>query len=131
MDTFQLVSDNVDELILKETNIDMKEITDDLEHISYIWEQLANYIYDQGITIDQINNDLETVENNVEEGTNQIEKAVMYAKDRLIIVRDISLVVGGGILGGLGFLAGPLVGAGTVLGGAAVGGAAVAKLHIK
>jgi hypothetical protein len=58
-----------------------------------------------------------------------LEKARKYVKDRLIMVRDISIVVGGGILGTGGFLLGPIVGVGTVIAGGVAGGAVVTGLH--
>ena len=131
MNVLEPIENSVDYLIWLETEESMQEITEDLEHIGYIWQKLASYIHDQGKSLESTDQKMETIESNVKEGTDQIEQAVNYAKDKLIIVRDISLVIGGGILGTLGLLGGPIVGAGTVVGGAAVGGAIVAKLHLK
>lgn len=66
---------------------------------------------------------------NTQEGTKSLRKAGEYIKDRAVILRDVALVVGGGVLGTAGFLLGPLVGIGTIVAGVAGGSAAVATIH--
>ena len=114
---------------IRENNESMRELEKEVGTISEIFIMLGNLIHDQKESIDQVDNVVDKTEANVNDGTSDIVKAVSYAKDKFIIARDIALVVGGGILGTAGLLFGPLVGIGTIAGGAAAGGAAAAGIH--
>lgn len=114
---------------IRENNESMRELEKEVGTISEIFIMLSNLIHSQKEPLEKVDNVVDTVESNIDKGTRDIAKAVSYAKDKFIIARDIALVVGGGILGTAGLLFGPLVGIGTIAGGAAAGGAAVAGIH--
>lgn len=122
--------DNVDMLILEESNHDIKEIEQDMVHIASIWEQLADYIHIQGKEIDQANTQIENTEENTTNAVDNLEKASEYAKDKFIIARDVAIIIGGGVVGTGGFLAGPLIGVGTIAAGISAGIATVKGLHV-
>lgn len=117
------------EIILKERNEEMKELCLEMESLSESWLAVSNLIHFQGEKLDMIDEEIEKVVENTETAKISLEKSVSHVRDRLIMVRDIAIVTGGGILGVPGFLLGPLVGIGTVVAGIAGGSAAVVGLH--
>ena len=120
---------DVDHQIIVERNESIHDLNQDMAILSETWKYLSSMIYDQGEQLDIVEKDTEKAEINTTEGVVQLEKAKSLVKDRLIMVRDIALVVGGGILGIGGFFLGPIVGISTVIAGGAAGGATAAGIH--
>lgn len=123
-----LIDKEIDEKIINETNEQIGEINNDLITISEIWTTLSHMIKSQGDTLNIANNNVEMTDISISDTVIHLTKAKEYHSFPYLI-RDIALVVGGGVLGTVGFLLGPFVGVGTVIAGAAGGGAAVAGIH--
>lgn len=126
-----LIADDmeVDYIIIKELNDSMHNISKSMESIAETYIMLGSMINDQGEDIDIASKHINESTINTDKGLDNLEKAGIYVKSRLIIVRDMAIVIGGGLLGGAGFILGPIVGIGTVIGGVASGGALVAGIH--
>ena len=124
-----LSDDEVDYHIAVERNQSIHEINRDIEDLAETWTMVSSLVEEQGENINIIENQIQNTVINTEQGVINLERANEYVKDKIIIIRDISIVVGGGILGAGGFLLGPLVGIGTVIAGSAAGGAVVTGLH--
>lgn len=128
--TNELISDDeVDKNIISERNQSIHEISQEVEELTNTWNLISKLIYDQGENLNVAENHVEMTEINTNEAVNNLKKAGDHMRDRLIVARDISIVIGGGVIGLPGFLLGPFVGIGTVIAGGAAGGAAVAGLH--
>jgi len=115
--------------IIKERNNEMKELLIEMEILNSSWTSVSELIHFQSSSIDQASENIEKVVKDTEESKNSLEKSVGYARDRIIMIRDIAIVTGGGVLGLSGFLLGPFIGLGTMAAGLAGGGATVAGLH--
>jgi archaellum component FlaC len=120
---------NQNQIILKERNEELKELYVEMENLSQSWSAVSQLIHFQGESLNEIDEEMEKVVENTEAAKINLEKSVNHIRDRLIMVRDIAIVTGGGMLGITGFLLGPLVGMGTVVAGIAGGSAAVVGLH--
>lgn len=117
--------------LIKERNKEIKELMTEMEILSSSWSSISELIHFQGQSLDILDQEMEKVKENTEKGKISLEKSVDYVSNRLIVVRDVSIVVGTGLLGMTGFLLGPLVGIGTLAAGIAGGSVAVAGLHNK
>jgi len=120
---------NQNQIILNERNEKLKELYVEMENLSQSWSAVSDLIHFQGESLNEIDGEMEKVVENTEQSKINLEKSVEHIRDRLIMVRDIAIVTGGGMLGITGFLLGPLVGIGTVVAGIAGGSAAVVGLH--
>lgn len=116
---------------IRENNESIREIETEVGLITEIFTMFSKLIHTQGETINEVDEKINVIETDVSIGTVNIIKASTYVKDKFVIARDVALVVGGGILGTAGLLLGPFIGIGTIVGGAAAGGAAVAGIHKK
>lgn len=121
--------DEIDHQILRERNEQIRELNEEILHIHEAFATLASMIETQGETLEVSTKNIQTAELETTQATQHLQKAANYQRNTLIMIRDVSLVVGGGVLGTVGFLLGPLVGIGTVIAGAAGGGAVVAGIH--
>ena len=84
---------------------------------------LSNMIHEQG---ESINNVLEMTQNsadNTVSGVNDLKTAKDMTPNNLNVLRNIAIVVGGCVLGSVGFILGPFIGLSTVIAGASLGGA--------
>jgi hypothetical protein len=124
-----IVDDEIEYNIIAERNQSVNELHKEMENLSETWNLAARLIMDQGEHLDVAEINVEKSEKNTSESVKLLEKAREHVKDRIIMIRDISIVVGGGILGVSGFLLGPMVGISTVIAGSAAGGAVVTGLH--
>lgn len=131
MDVQKYIRDDedVDLKIIIERNRDIEELSDETLMIADIMQNLSMMINDQGEKIEIVEHKIDQVSENIKEGLDGLKGASNYITDRIKIFRDVSIVVGGGILGTAGFLLGPIVGIGTVVAGIAGGSAAVAGIH--
>jgi len=120
---------DVDIEICHERHNSIIELERDMTDIAVIWSHLSEMIDIQGQDVDTVEKQIETTVKETSEGVSQLEQAAEYLKGKYVIVRDVSLVVGGGILGAAGLFLGPLVGVGTILAGVSAGGATVAGIH--
>ena len=120
---------DIDHHIIAERKQSIHDIHRDMIDLADSWGFLSSIINEQGDKINVIEKETEKVEANTTEGVSQLEKASILIKDRLIIFRDIALVVGGGLLGAGGLFLGPIIGFGTIIAGGAAGGAAAAGFH--
>jgi len=126
-----LVSDYIDVQyrIAKERNESISDLHKDMTTISEISTMLGFMINEQGENLETISTQIEDTVINTEIGKKNLEKAAEYMKDGMVLIRDISIIIGGGVLGTTGFFLGPIVGIGTVVGGVAGGSAVVAGIH--
>lgn len=128
--THPLISDDeIDYHIIAERNQSFHEIAQDMESLAETTEILSKLVYEQGEDLDVAEENIDHAVINTETALNHLERASEYVKDRIIIARDIGIVVGGGLLGAGGFILGPFVGIGTMIAGGAAGGAVVTGLH--
>jgi len=128
LDHMEVIED-VDHKIALERHNSLIELEQNINDIGYIQTELAKFVYLQGESIDEVAENIETAERETSEGVTNLEQAAEYVKDKFIILRDISIVTAGGLLGAAGLFAGPLIGAGTIVAGVSAGGAAVAGIH--
>ncbi len=124
-----IVDDEINHKIALEQNESIHDLEQDMVHLSEMCANLSSMVGEQGETLDIPKNQIEQTLVDTEEGVKHLEKARTYIKSRLVMARDIAIIVGGGILGSAGFLLGPFVGIGTIVAGVAGGGAAVAGIH--
>lgn len=115
--------------IIRERNNEMKELLIEMELLNSSWSSISELIHFQSFSIDQASENIEEAVKDTEESKNSLAKSANYARDRIIMIRDIAIVTGGGVLGLSGFLLGPFIGLGTMAAGLAGGGATVAGLH--
>lgn len=115
--------------MIKERNNEIKDLLTEMEMLNSSWSSISELIHFQGSFLDKASENIVKCEKDTEEIKNSLAKSVDYARDRIVMIRDIAIVTGGGILGLSGFLLGPLIGLGTMAAGLAGGGAAVAGLH--
>ena len=90
----QLDLDELQELREREEAV--RRIESDIVDVNQIFNELALLVQDQGETIDTIDANIGTALNQVEEGTNQLEKAVVYqqkARKKMIILIAILLIL--------------------------------------
>lgn len=120
---------DVDQHIMAERTESIHDIQRNMLDLNSTWIFLSSMISDQGENIDIVEQQTVDAEENTTEGVIHLEKAVDLSKDRLIMIRNISLVVGGGILGAGGLFFGPLIGVGTIIAGGAAGGAAATGIN--
>jgi hypothetical protein len=125
----ELNDEEVDLKIMEETKKSVHELEKDLSDIAYIWTKLAEHIEEQGDNLEQVDKSIQTTEENIEMGNEHIHMAGEYIKNKFILIRDISIIASGGILGSAGLLAGPIIGLGTIVAGLSAAGAAVAGIH--
>ena len=126
-----LIADDmgVEYRIIKERNDSIHDIHKSMESISETYMMLGSMVHDQGEDLDIASRHIDESVINTDEGVDNLEKAGVYVKDNLIVVRDMAIVFGGGLVGAAGFFLGPIVGIGTVIGGVASGSALVAGIH--
>ncbi len=120
---------NVENNIIAERNDSIHDLHLSIVDMNDSWVMLADMVNDQRENLDIASNNIEISKLETDKGVNNLEEASVFVKDKLIMIRNISLIVGGGILGSSGFLLGPIIGVGTVIAGSAMGGAAVAGLN--
>ena len=123
------LDNNINHNIINERNNSIHDLCNDISDMNESFIMLADMINDQGENLDTASNHIEMSELETTEGVNNLREASEFVKNKLIMIRNISLIVGGGILGASGFLFGPVIGIGTVIAGSAAGGATVAGLN--
>ena len=128
-DILLMDDEEIDHKILKERNESIQNLEQDITDISDIWSSLASMVNIQGEEIDMVDHQVEVSVTNTNDGLIQLKKSKNLLKDRLSMVRDVALVIGGGILGTPGFLLGPIIGVGTVIAGASAGGITAFGIH--
>ncbi|ARF09520.1 hypothetical protein Indivirus_1_143 [Indivirus ILV1] len=98
---------NVDELLIKERNEEIKSLEEELINLRDSMKILASMIDDQGEIIDIVEKKIEETAITTEETVKIIEK-IPNKKD--IIIRNVKIVsgviIGGAILGGIGSIFG-------------------------
>lgn len=120
---------DIDEIIIKERNKSILEISQELEHVVDTYNIISTMIDNQKDNININLNKVENIEITINEATIDLEKSVDHDYKRLIMIRDISIVAGGGILGLSGFILGPIIGVGTIVGGMILGGVMVIGIN--
>jgi len=111
--------DEVDFAILQERNTEIAKIEQDTLSISEIMKDLAYLIYDQGEDLKVGEKQIENVVEATGEGLSHLERALKFTEKTRGLIVDASTIVAGTGLGALGFLASPVVGVPTLLGGLA------------
>jgi hypothetical protein len=116
METIQEVYDkeDIDVKIVEERNYEIKTLSEDLIHISEIFQELATLLNFQGEKVDAIGEQIEHISENISEGTTFLENTERFVKLREIL-RDVGILAGGLSLGSIGFLGGPIIGSATLI----------------
>ena len=130
-DQFNSFFDDVDEIILDETNSTVRKLCQDIEGLNDIFKTLSSIINNQGNLIDESEKNIEKSTIETELGTENLQVAVYENNNKLKRVRNVILVVVGGICGASGFFLGPVVGIGGVAAGITLGSAAAYGVHKK
>ena len=115
------IRENIDYEILDETNRDVRIIENDMKDLSDIMIDLSYLIDIQGEDIEQNMTNVEHAKMEIGETVVSLEQSVVYSRNRKEIIKNAVLVFGGISLGALGFIAGPIVGIGTLVAGAITG----------
>ena len=123
--------DEIDELIMDELNTSMNELGQEIDGINDIFRTLSSMVSIQGEKLDQGEQNIEQSVVDTEIGVENLAEAEIESKNKFKIVRDVAMVVFGGICGTAGFLMGPVVGIGGVVAGLSLGSAAVYRTHKK
>ena len=116
METIQEVYDkeDIDIKIIEERNREIKTLSEELTHVSEIFQELAKLLNFQGEQVDTIGEQIEHVSENITEGTVALENTEKFVKLREIL-RDVGILAGGISLGSIGFLGGPIIGSATLI----------------
>jgi len=128
-DDFDSDENNIEMIIAKERDDSLYEIEKDMEGIKEIWKSLSVMVDEQGEEIDEGAKNIDDGVKNTEIATENLEEANNIVVNSLTKIRDVAIVVSGGLLGTIGFLLGPIVGIGTVAAGISAGGATVYGIH--
>lgn len=115
------IRENIDYEILHERNRDVRIIENDMKDLSDIMIDLSYLIDIQGEDIEQNMTNVEHAKMEIGETVVSLEQSVVYSRNRKEIIKNAVLVFGGISLGALGFIAGPIVGIGTLVAGAITG----------
>lgn len=130
MQFYDLIEETrIDDIIIEERNRDVKQINEDMEHISDIFYDLSELVCYQGEEISTVEKTIQSSEINVSQSIKNLADAEDMNWKRNAIMRDLAIIVGGIGLGACGFIAGPLIGLGTLVSGAGVGGGIVYANH--
>jgi len=125
-------NDEIDRKIIEERNIAMSQINQDMIDLSEISKYLSEMFVEQGNELIFIEKKVDHIENDVEKSAKNLEISEKINSVKYKIVKDVLIVLGGIGAGGLGFIAGPFIGAATLIGGATIGGGIVyAKNKLK
>jgi len=100
---------DVDLKIANETNKDINEITEDVGVIPHLLHSIQNLIWDQGLDINSIQNNVEESKEFTAKGVTNLESAEIHL-DKSKKMRDASIMLGGATIGGIGWLGGPWIG---------------------
>ena len=112
---------DIEEKIIQERNIEIIDLEKDVANISEIMYDLAVMVNEQGETITTIERNIEESNENIAESVTTLEKAEVYNDKNNKLIRNSIIIVGGISLGALGFIAGPIIGLGTLITGALAG----------
>ena len=112
----------IDEEIIKEINMEVRSIEKEMTEISEIMTDLSLMIGQQGEDIQLSVENVEHAKEEVEESVNHLEESVKYTDKRKHLIKNAVLIFTGISLGALGFIAGPIIGAITLVTGTATGG---------
>jgi len=107
--------------LVEERNNEIRQIEKDVIDISEIMNDLALFVYDQGESIESVMNNIKNSEIATNEAVESLEKTVIYVNKRRNILRNMGIIVGGATVGAFGFIAGPIIGAVTLISGGAIG----------
>ena len=111
----------IDEEIIRERSEEVKFIKMEMTEISEIMTDLSLMIGQQGEEIQLSVENIEHVKVEVEESVNHLEESVKYSDKRKQLIKNTVLIFTGISLGALGFIAGPIVGAITLITGGTSG----------
>ena len=112
----------VDEEIIRERNEEVRQIEKEVTEISEIMTDLSLMIGEQGEGIQLSVEHVEHAKEEVEGSVIHLEESVKYTDKRKQLIKNAVLIFTGLSLGALGFIAGPIVGAITLVTGTATGG---------
>ena len=119
----------IDRIILNERNESISEIDTCMSEIAEIWEMISNMVGEHGDNLAEVTETVKEIMENTEHGVKNLEGAADYMKDRIRKIRNVIILVAGGILGSPGLLLGPVVGIGTIATGVSAGGLVVYGLR--
>ena len=112
----------IDEEIIRERNQEVSQIEKEMTEISEIMTDLSLMIGEQGEGIQLSAENIDHAKEEVEESVIHLEESVKYTDKRKQLIKNAVLIFTGLSLGVLGFIAGPIVGAITLVTGTATGG---------
>jgi t-SNARE complex subunit (syntaxin) len=119
---YKLIEKCVDEEIARERNEEVGKIESEISEITAIMLDLASMVEYQGEELQISTANVQDAKENVEESVIHLEESVKYTDKRKQIIKNAVLLFTGLSLGALGFIAGPVIGAITVITGTATGG---------
>ena len=112
----------IDEEIIRERSEEVRFIEKEMMEISEIMTDLSLMIGQQREEIQLSVENIEHAKEEVEESVNHLEESVKYTDKRKQLIKNAVLIFTGISLGALGFIAGPIIGAITLVTGTATGG---------
>ena len=116
------IENDIDSIIIREKNNEIKKLEQDMTHISEIFYDLGQMIEIQGEDLKLIDKNIGNASRDVAISLRNLADAEEMTSYKYRLARNAGIIVGGVGLGALGFIAGPLIGIGTLLSGAGIGG---------
>jgi hypothetical protein len=109
--------DDVNYQIIHERNASMEEIEREIFTLTEIFNDLAVLLVEQGEQLDAAESQVESAAEATTEAVQHLSRAAHWKSQARGIVLDAGTIVAGTGLGALGFLASPVVGVPTLVGG--------------
>ncbi len=105
-----MTEEEIDRLIMSERNESITCLTREVSDVSETMIIINSLLSDQGEFIEVTLNTTNIIDNYVETSVANLRDAEQYHSKNIKLVRDILVLTGGIVLGGLGFIGGPIVG---------------------
>lgn len=118
-------TDNIDEIIMNELNEEITKISNDTVEIEEIMKALSSMVNTQGDNVNLMDETTDNVSDDVSKSIRNLADAYELKTGETKILRDVAIVAGGIVIGGLGFIVGPLIGVASLITGTTIGGGIV------
>jgi len=118
--------DGINQAIIRERSELEQKLSKDTTDIRDIFNEVIDKIIQADPT--GLDGQLEQQERAIGKSVQDLNKSYNITKNKIESVRNVGLVVTGGIVGSIGLLLGPLIGSGTIIAGISAGGLIAKKM---